>query len=222
MGMITAHSGCDGTPDNSIEFVRYALTSDADCLEVDVRWDKDKNLVLSHDEAGSENTLLKDAFSLLSQKPNLKINCDLKLQGMEASVYQLAAEFQLEDRLIFSGEVNPDRLLADKEIYFPKAAIFLNIERISPEIEQIKDSDALFAEFQKALAKIRKLPVSCVNLDYHLLTDDILKLMEEMNLSASAWTVNDEADLKWLLQKNIANITTRNLKGALSCKAALL
>ena len=38
--LITAHSGADGTPDNSMEFVRYALTRQADVLEVDVRMEK--------------------------------------------------------------------------------------------------------------------------------------------------------------------------------------
>ena len=33
---ITAHSGCDGTPDNSMEFVRYALASEGNCLEADI------------------------------------------------------------------------------------------------------------------------------------------------------------------------------------------
>lgn len=31
MGIITAHSGCDGTEDNSLEFVTYALRSEAGC-----------------------------------------------------------------------------------------------------------------------------------------------------------------------------------------------
>ena len=35
--MITAHSGCDETPENSLEFLRTALQSEADAVEVDVR-----------------------------------------------------------------------------------------------------------------------------------------------------------------------------------------
>lgn len=46
---ITAHSGCDGTPDNSLEFVRHALQTNADALEVDVRKTKDGILAISHD-----------------------------------------------------------------------------------------------------------------------------------------------------------------------------
>ncbi len=50
MAMITAHSGCDGTEDNSLDFIRYALDSDAGCLEVDVRKVWIVDLVLAHDE----------------------------------------------------------------------------------------------------------------------------------------------------------------------------
>lgn len=35
--LITAHSGADGTCENSMEFVYYALTTSADVLELDVR-----------------------------------------------------------------------------------------------------------------------------------------------------------------------------------------
>lgn len=38
--MITAHSGADGTKENSLEFVKYAMQTGADALEVDVRWEK--------------------------------------------------------------------------------------------------------------------------------------------------------------------------------------
>ena len=44
---ITAHSGCDGTPDNSMEFVRYALASEGNCLEADIRRNRDGELILS-------------------------------------------------------------------------------------------------------------------------------------------------------------------------------
>lgn len=50
--LITAHTGADGTPDNSLEYVRYALTTNADTLEVDIRPIDDGTLVISHDEAG--------------------------------------------------------------------------------------------------------------------------------------------------------------------------
>ena len=37
----------------------------------------------------------------------------------------------------------------------------------------------------------------------------------------SLWTVNDEADQRRLLQENLLNITTRNVRSALALRAAL-
>lgn len=62
MGIITAHSGCDGTEDNSLEFVTYALRSEAGCLEVDVRKGQDGDLILSHDDNGGEGVFLRNVF----------------------------------------------------------------------------------------------------------------------------------------------------------------
>lgn len=47
--LITAHNGADGTPENSMEFVRHALASDADALEIDIRRLPDGTLVFTHD-----------------------------------------------------------------------------------------------------------------------------------------------------------------------------
>ena len=47
--VITAHSGCEGTPDNSREHILAAIASGAEMIEVDVRQAPDGTLILSHD-----------------------------------------------------------------------------------------------------------------------------------------------------------------------------
>ena len=47
--VITAHSGCEGTPPNSREHILAAIASGAEMLEVDIR-ERDGLLYLSHDE----------------------------------------------------------------------------------------------------------------------------------------------------------------------------
>lgn len=69
---ITAHSGCDGTPDNSMEFVRYALASEGNCLEADIRRNRDGELILSHDETAEEAVRLGQVFELLKWKSRKK------------------------------------------------------------------------------------------------------------------------------------------------------
>ena len=90
MGIITAHSGCDGTEDNSLEFVTYALRSEAGCLEVDVRKGQDGDLILSHDDNGGEGVFLRNVFERMAQVPEKMINCDLKERDLEIPVYRMA------------------------------------------------------------------------------------------------------------------------------------
>ena len=82
--LITAHSGCDSTPDNSMDFVRHALQLQVDALEVDV-WRKCGKLILSHDEPVDMNhPLLEEVFALVKEHPSMMVNCDLKEKGLDA------------------------------------------------------------------------------------------------------------------------------------------
>lgn len=216
MGIITAHSGCDGTEDNSLEFISYALASGADCLEVDVRPDKEGSLILSHDESDGENVKLEQVFTLLGQNPEKKINCDLKTKGLEIPVYQLACRFHVEKQLIYSGDVDPVQL-SERKNEFEKAVIFLNIENIYPDVYR-KEEKERFGKLKQAIEKASKLPVSCINMEYHILTEEIVEYMKRNGLGCSAWTVNDETEIGRLLKSGVNNITTRNLRGALKVK----
>ena len=110
MVLITAHSGCDGTPDNSLEFVRHALQTNADALEVDVRKTENGGLAISHDPiaADQDAPTLQAVFSLVAPTEK-KINCDLKEPDLEEAVIGLAREQGLLQRLIFSGTVSLER-----------------------------------------------------------------------------------------------------------------
>ena len=76
--LITAHSGSDGTPDNSLACVRYALSTAADAFEVDVRRLSDGTLALGHDAADHTAPTLREVFTLAAAKPGVRVNCDLK------------------------------------------------------------------------------------------------------------------------------------------------
>ena len=125
---ITAHSGADKRPDNSLEFVRYALESGADALEVDIQADPvSGGLIITHDrELTGEYPRLREVFALLAQHPAMRINCDLKPAGLERAVYQLAAEMGVADRLIYSGTVNVKAMRAQPEL--AGVEVFLNLE----------------------------------------------------------------------------------------------
>ena len=148
--MITAHSGCDETPENSLEFLRTALQSEADAVEVDVRKNGEGKLILSHDETQKDAVTLEEAFRMIQGVPKKKINCDLKQKGLEEEIYRLALEHEMERRLIFTGDVNPE-LFRKGSCVFPSITWYANFEVFRPGLYRQMESEEGRARVKEAL-----------------------------------------------------------------------
>lgn len=214
---ITAHSGCDGTPDNSLEFVRHALSTGADALEVDVRKTEDGSLAISHDPipSGSDRPLLSEVFALIADS-NMRINCDLKEPDLENAVIDLAETQGLSQRLIFSGSVSLPLVQSHPDIH-SRVEIYINIEELIPDLyDRIRKCDS-FSEADVPPELIAETVEGCraygfrvVNVYYELCIPAFLKGMRDAGIGVSAWTVNDPETARRLAQSgSIENITSR-------------
>ena len=199
--LITAHSGCDGTPDNSLEFVSHALQCGTDALEVDVRAKPDGTLYLSHDPAEEERPLLEQVFRMLRDGA-MRINCDLKEPELEENVLALARSCGVEDRLLFSGSVSMERMAANPEIC---SRTLLNVRPVLPE----EDGPTVERKLDELVRTCRACGASVINVSYEMCTDPVLERLREEGIGVSAWTVNDEATARRLLDWGIFNITSR-------------
>ncbi len=222
VNMITAHSGADQTPENSLSFIRHALSTSADALEVDVRLSPDGTLLLGHDQVYEDSSSLREAFTLIAAHPSMKVNCDLKEYHIEDSVYRLACEFHIEDRLIFSGSVSTKNLQANSEI-MDHVSVFLNIEEYVPDLYQNLQADPIFSlTAAKRMCEVCKANgISVINTYFKVASDEFLSYASEQGIRVSCWTVNEDSDLSSYLRKDIYNITTRNLKTALAMRDSL-
>ena len=215
--LITAHSGSDGTPDNSMEFVRYALTTSADALEIDVRR-AEGGLVISHDAADGKAVELKEVFLAVKNHP-IRINCDLKEHGLEEAVYILAEECGLpEEQILYSGSVTP--CAASCDCRWKNVEIYWNVEECIPGIyEHAVSGDTPSAIPRKDAEQLAEACLKCgihtVNICEKFLGEEFLSVMEKNGIGISAWTVNEPERIRQLLDLGIRNLTTRNLKEAL-------
>ena len=78
---VTAHSGCEGTPDNSLEYIEKALALQVPVLEVDVCVRNDGTPVLLHAQTAGdgEGVLLEDALRRIAEASAFaRVNLDLK------------------------------------------------------------------------------------------------------------------------------------------------
>ena len=103
--LITAHTGADNFPDNSPEFVRHAVSSEADAFEIDIRKRADGVLIIAHDPDVQDAPTLREVFEIARSNPQIQINCDLKNDGLELEVLDLVRAFGYEGRIVYSGTV---------------------------------------------------------------------------------------------------------------------
>lgn len=199
--LITAHSGCDGTPDNSLEFISYALQCGADALEVDVRAAEDGTLYLSHDRTDAACPKLSQAFQMLRSSP-MRINCDLKQPGLEEAVLALAASQGVAGQLLFSGDVSTERMRRDPEV---RSRTLLNVRPILPT-EGVSETER---HLDGLIETCRACGAAVINVSYEMCTDPVLERLRAEGIGVSAWTVNEEAEARRLLDWGICNITSR-------------
>lgn len=213
MTLITAHSGADKTLDNSLEFVSYALTTEANALEVDVR-KLNGQLVISHDETSENLPTLQDVFSLVSKHPTMKVNCDLKEENIEIDVCKLASTFHLERRIILTGTVNADLFPLFE---YPDVQVYLNIELYVKNLylnyREIPDFELTAAD--EILKVCHRSKIQTVNINQVIVTRRFIETLKKGGVGISAWTVDHPLEMEWFFAKGITNLTTRNLAVAL-------
>ncbi|WP_225742982.1 hypothetical protein [Marinilactibacillus sp. Marseille-P9653] len=138
--LLTAHSGSDATPNNSLEYIDKMIDYNIDCLELDVRRAQNGQLYLSQDPIYSLDLTscllnLDTVFKYIAKRSSrIRIKCNLKEKGLEAEVQWTAEKRELFDQVVFSGTVEPSHLFV-----WDRDKIFYNIENCLPNIYTVKE-----------------------------------------------------------------------------------
>ncbi|MBO5511417.1 MAG: hypothetical protein J6B24_06780 [Clostridia bacterium] len=196
MTLITAHSGCEGTPPNSIDHILAAIDSGAEMIEIDIRAHGDL-LYLSHDVAEDPSTCVtfETFLELIAPVPDLRVNCDVKTDGLITPVMEAARRFGVAHRMAFTGACNHQNDL-----------IVAEGGRLWPSLWPCEDNEAAV---RNACDSFQGVGEPILNLHYSMISESSLTYLRDRGMDFSAWTVDDEAVLRDLLRKGITNITTR-------------
>ncbi|MBB6671175.1 glycerophosphodiester phosphodiesterase [Cohnella nanjingensis] len=235
--LITAHTGCMGTLDNSLLSARTALALGADIVEDDIRATRDGALVLSHDDRvpladgrdGSVSSLtlaeLNDgaAEPLVPLEPVLgmvrdagrRMNLDLKDDACLEPVARLIGRLEMTDRVFLSG-CGYGRALAAARIV-PHLRKLLNVD-VQPFLSAIGVEAGLHAA---AEACEQALSAGCfgLNVPYPLAREELIALAAEKGLDVYVWTVNDTEGMRRCVDLGVRSITTRNVEALVRLRA---
>ena len=210
--MITAHSGCSGTPANSMEYIEKACTFPIAALEIDIRRHPGGELLLTHDPiADAPLVRLEDAFDYLRGK-DIRINCDLKEYGLEAEILRAAERTGIaRDRIIFTGSVTQARtFLKDcKDV-----CVMINPEELLPSFYADIRSDKA-PTMQALLDVCRECGYRVINIDFRVMDEELYAMCADAGIAVSAWTADKGEDIRQLCEKQVLNITTNDPELAL-------
>lgn len=200
---VTAHSGCEGTADNSMEFLEKCIEINAEVAEIDVTFRRDGTPVIIHRDIAEneEGLLFCSVMKFLSENTeNMRFNLDLKAISNIEAVTDAIEKYSLESRCFFTG-VKPEQALLLKASGI-KIPYYLN-KTFSPLKKRSKS-------FLKKLAdEVVQCGAIGINCNYRYASREMVSVFREKGLLTSFWTANTEKVMRKLLLLSPDNITTR-------------
>ncbi len=197
----TAHTGCCGTADNSLEAIKAGAEHSANIVEFDLYFNKENVAVLSHDKPVGGEVTLDEAFKLVSTYEALMVNVDVKDFKDLSVVWELAKKYKIEERIFFTGVESENVEIVKKEC--PDVPYYLNIE--------VKKAGSHTPEYLNELVKtIKDSGAVGINFNKDSASKELVEAFHENDLLVSIWTVNEEKDMYKILYFAPDNITTRN------------
>ena len=197
---VTAHTGCEETEDNSLDSIRKGYESGADVVEFDLNFTSDGEAVLAHDEPHSDCVTLDEAFSLIAELPDLKVNVDCKSVANLKVVTELAQKYGISDRIFYTGIREED--IKEVRAQTPEVAYWLNFD---VDVEKNTDEEYLLSLAKKT----REVGAVGININYKTCSKELVDVFHSEGLMVSIWTVNKKFDMVKTVPFGADNITTR-------------
>jgi glycerophosphoryl diester phosphodiesterase len=226
--LITAHTGCEGTPDNSLISIEAALASGADVVEIDVRASADGHPVLHHDStfrdgtgeeiriaqrsrmdlderfraAGSPPVELNEVLQRIARQ-DVMLNIDLKDVDGVRELWRQIEDFGLHRSVIFTGcDADGARLVSS---IVPGARVLLNIAD-----DEMPDSEEDYQDAVHRICSIAAAAGCCgLNVDHRQCRPSLVAIATRRFLPVSVWTVDHPEDMRRMYGMGVYAITTR-------------
>ncbi|HET7839155.1 MAG TPA: glycerophosphodiester phosphodiesterase [Rectinemataceae bacterium] len=201
--LVTAHSGCMGSPPNGAEHIALAIASGADLVELDIRMAPDGRVVLAHDEdaALEEGILdLDRAFDLLEGEGSPVVNLDAKEPEAALAAALIARARGLEDSVLFSGLGPAETALMRERI--PRFRYLLNADSILPA------SGYGGYEIRAACRMAAEHGCCGLNLEWSSASRELMDYARLRCLPVLLWTVDAEDEMLEALELGPYSLTT--------------
>lgn len=198
---VTAHTGCEGTADNSLESITKGAEAGADIVEIDLHFLADGTPVLSHNKPDGSEELptFESALQTLCDL-DIRMNIDVKATDNIKEVFALIKKYSLEGRVFFTG-VEEEKVPAIKSDA-PGIPYFLNVA-----VDKKKNAD--FGYLESLTEKVKECGAIGINMKFVNASDELVRFFRSEGLLISLWTANKKKEMHRCIFLQPDNITTR-------------
>lgn len=222
LNQIVAHRGAFKTqkfPENSIAALKHAFELKCGGTEFDIHMTADDSLIINHDphyqklqiEKTNYADLIKTPLSNGEKLPTLREFIQTSLQYNQGSlmVYEIKPSSISKER----GRLVAERVLQlIRQMKATKNALFISFD--IGILQRIKELDpkahVQYLNGEKSPAELKAAGMD--GADYHFSVfkkhPEWIESAKALKLALNAWTVNDAADMDWLLAQGFQYITT--------------
>lgn len=198
---VTAHTGCEGTRDNSLEYLNKAVKLGVGVIEFDISFDGEQNPVLSHDAPKGGEVTLEEAFKIVKANPQIKVNVDIKETTALDKIEKCAVEQGILEQIFFTGV--KDEFVGAVQEQTENIPYYLNVS-----VNKRRISNATY--LKEICDKVKASGAIGINFNYKSAAKELVDYFHNEGLLVSIWTVDKEKDMHKILAFAPDNITTRN------------
>ncbi len=206
-------------PENSIASLKHAIALRCTGTEFDVHMTADNVLVLNHDHDYFKVPVEKTDYTVLNQHKlsngeSLPLLKTALQEGMKNnSTTMLICEIKSSSISKERGQYVAEKILEMvKELRAEKYMVYISFDfDILKKILEIDPSaNTQYLNGDKTPLELKQAGIKGADYNFSVFKKNPhwIKMAKENNIALNAWTVNNENDMKWLLENNFDYITT--------------
>jgi glycerophosphoryl diester phosphodiesterase len=225
--LITAHTGCENSVENTTASVLAGIEAGADIIEIDIRTSADGLPVLIHNPAirgtdgsslaiaehpydsvatfasnhGVELSPLEDVLALIKERQCM-LNLDVKdIAGIDR-LSRLIASFDLLDNVIITGCTESWAQVVVQQ--HPELQVLLNAYYDLSSLDEQS-----YITYVSMLCRTAISAGCCgINIDFRMCRPELSAFARKRFLPVAVWTVDSEDDMLSMLSMGVSAITT--------------
>lgn len=243
--LITAHSGCMDTLDNTLSSIETGIRLGADIIEEDVRVTRDGIAVLAHDDEWrtEDGRLIHISEMSMAELQELVLSVDYAgksgtmtiarldemLARVQAAGITANLDLKTDDSVEAAAALIHHYKMADQVLLTgcgPARAML--VQQTHPELRKLLNVDTELFLTQEYTDAVRRTcedaaAAACIglNVPYQLVREELLEQAAARSLPVFVWTVNEETWMERFASMGVASITTRNVDALVRLKRSL-